>query len=122
MVRFLAAFGVVFLLGATVALPLVAALSLCTMPCCHHANGGKVVQADMSGCAPQCVLVGDEATAANRQIVMPERSASSTIAPSTPAVTAIADAAPRPPIERDAGWLPDAAGAPLHVLNSVFRI
>ena len=121
MSRFLAAFGAVLLFGVTFALPLYAALSLCTMPCCHGHNG-KVVQADMSGCAPQCVVVNDDATAANRRAVTSERSASSTIAPSAPAVAAIADVRARSPIERDAGWLPHAAGAPLHVLNSTFRI
>jgi hypothetical protein len=119
--RVLAGFGVLILFGATFALPLYAALSLCTMPCCHHGNG-KVVRADMSGCAPHCVIVNDEATAANARVIASERSASSTIAPSTAAVAVIADVRARTPIERDAGWLPRAAGAPVHVLNSVFRI
>jgi hypothetical protein len=120
--RILAGFGVLAIFGGLFVLPLYAALTLCTMPCCHHENGpaGAVVSADMAACETECGFRADDATPTTVAAVAPG------IPKTSPPAIAVAyfPAAPAPPVvfERDAEPLHRGADAPLHLLNSVFRV
>ena len=98
------------------ALPLYAATTLCTMPCCHNGAPGAKLKADTPGCATECTITADDATVkAVSRYVAPSLVAtahapivSSVVASASPS----SDAAPSPP----------ASAPPLHLLNSIFRI
>lgn len=121
--RILAAVGM-FVLGVALAAPLFAALSLCTMPCCRHNNdtGLPIVGADMSGCMPECSVRVDDATQTAVRTVGTERGGSVSAESAASVVVAVAAPPARVAVARDTGGHPRAAGAPLHVLNSLFRI
>ena len=122
--RILAGFGVLAVFGVLFVLPLCAALALCTMPCCHHENGatGAVVSADMAACATECGIGSENRTPTTVAAVAPENG----IPRSSPLVVAFVHlpAAPAAAValERDAEPSHRGADAPLHVLNSLFRI
>lgn len=121
--RLLAGLGALVVFGVLFLLPLWVALTLCTMPCCHHENGsaGAVVSADMAACATECGMRSDDATPAKVVTL----AAQNEVHRSSP--IAIADHLPAPPpapaaFQRETHAPPRGADASLHVLNSVFRI
>lgn len=121
--RILAGSGVLLFVGMFFALPLFAALTLCTMPCCDHDNGtnGPVVSADMTPCATECAIRTDEATATQAPSIAPGKPA----AKRAVVVSVVVAAMDTPPVTApgDRGVVAGSrADAPVHVLNSVFRI
>ena len=105
--------------AAFFALPLYAAATLCTMPCCHHESASTdIASADLPGCDGDCAVRTDEVTAASSVRFVAAASAQAT---PVPAVTAVP--APCTPQAIFVAGVPHAShSAPLHVLNSVFRI
>ena len=119
--RLLAGAGALVFFAVFFALPLYAAATLCTMPCCHHHDtAAPVVSADSFACATDCVVSGDTATAAtSAQFVAPADPVAVHV-PATPVVSLVAAADFAAAV--DIGPPHASPSAPLHVLNSVFRI
>ena len=117
--RLRALFGVMALFGGLFVLPLCVALSLCTMPCCHHGESDSaVVSADMN-CATECAVQSDDATETTVATMPGVHRAAPVVVTVLFPLDAAPDIGPR---ARDAGAPHRVADAPLHVLNSVFRI
>ena len=121
--RTLAVSAIVLFVGVFFALPLYAALMICTMPCCDHDTGtaGPVVSAGMTACATECVIRTDDATATSAPAIAPEKRANERAAVTTTPIAmvdspTVTDAGDREAIDGS------RAGAPVHLLNSVFRI
>ncbi|GEM_PF-1809201 len=123
--RLIACAGVIVLFAVFFALPLYAAVNLCTMPCCHHDGSSEqpAVGAGMSGCASDCSISADAATAAEsiRSVAPARRGLEHAIA-ATQVVAAITTASDGVPPVRDEARPRSSSAAPLHVLNSLFRI
>jgi hypothetical protein len=121
--RWLAGTGVLLLFGVLFALPLCAALVLCTMPCCHHPSdpAAALAAGGMAGCAEQCAIRSDEAAPAAVAAVLQD-SSTARIA-HVAAATVVVSAAPAPvaPAGRGAD-VSHRTGASVRVLSSVFRI
>ncbi len=110
-------------LGVFFVMPLWAAFSICTMPCCHHdASAAMLMSADAMACdSSECFVRADDVRPTTVASVVPETritlvvptvEASEVI--TTPVVAA-----------RSASFTlcpQRGAGAPVHVLNSTFRI
>jgi len=115
--------GLLAFLGAFFVLPLGAALALCSMPCCEHrgANGAvSLAPADVTACETECAVRTEDAAPAPPAAV--EKSTGREPLPAVPeAVPAEPALIPFSPSRHSAGFL-HGADAPLHVLNSVFRI
>jgi hypothetical protein len=122
--RVVAGAAMLFVVGVFFVLPLCAAMLLCSMPCCHpEQNGGSVLTTGMMNCATDCVVRPDEAKETTVATLTPASESVQRIAPVTAEVARLAaPAVPPAAIERDAGLMHHAADAPLHVLNSTFRI
>jgi len=118
--RILSAAGLLLFVGAFFAAPLANALMLCTMPCCLHGSSvEKIVPKTTAPCGTDCEISAPETT-------IP---AVSTVVQSSPAaainidVVGVAEAgAPGEPIELQPDTSPHGVHAPIHVLNSTFRI
>lgn len=122
--RLLSGVGLLVFFGAFFVMPLCAALVLCAMPCCEHgtSDSGSIVKAGMVACATECSIRANEASSTVVPSLMPESGAERSV----PVVTAVAVVTDGPAIA------PTAAGqtvgsargadAPLHLLNSTFRI
>lgn len=123
--RLLGVAGLLVFLGAFFVTPLCAALALCTMPCCEHEDGssaGSLVSADMAACKTECSIRADEASSTVLPSVVPEPGAYRS-APVATAVAVVADpSAIAATVDRHAAWSARGADAPLHILNSTFRI
>jgi hypothetical protein len=120
--RLVAALAAFFVLGVFFVLPLYAAVTLCSMPCCHpQKRADTVVTAAMNGCATECAVRADDV----KPTTVVTLAAENTSHRGSPIVLTFAhvpDASIAPArIDRDAG-LSHPADAPLHLLNSVFRI
>jgi hypothetical protein len=119
--RLFAALATISLFSVFFVLPLCTALMLCSMPCCHpDVAGSSVFAVNRSACASECAVRADDrkpaevnATAAEKGL---DRSAPVVIAFVQPTRAAAAM------IQHEANDAHRAADAPLHVLNSVFRI
>jgi len=98
------------------ALPLYAATTMCSMPCCHHAAAGKVLKNDLPGCfGNECVITADDATVkAVSRYVAPALTGVAHVSPAVIAITADA--------QTFAAASPPRSAPPLNLLNSVFRI
>jgi len=98
------------------ALPLYAAATMCTMPCCHHSTPGAKLKSDLPACpTSECLTAADEATVkAVSRYVAPAVTGVVHVSSQVVAITADAQtfAAPSPP----------RSAPPLNLLNSVFRI
>lgn len=118
--RVLSAAGLLLFIGAFFAAPLANALMLCTMPCCVQASTvAKIVPAAAGSCATECAISAPDAT-------LP---LASTILPSSPAPAITIDAvgvasgvAVASLVELQPDTSPHGVHAPIHVLNSTFRI
>ena len=99
------------------ALPLYAAATICTMPCCHHASPGAKLKGDLQGCPiRECSITTDETTV---------KAVSRYVAPVVVAVVQVATTATMTAGERvETAYAPQGGRGrpPLHVLNSTFRI
>ena len=123
--KLLGGIGLLVFLGAFFVMPLCAALAICSMPCCEHGdqNGGpSLASADMMACETECAVRSDDAaTVAPAAIALDKSDRQvSTVAvmaelPARPAVLASSVS------QHSEGFL-HHSDAPLHVLNSVFRI
>ena len=116
--KVLAGAAVIVFFGVFFAFPVYAAMSLCAMPCC--ANTGTAIGAGMTECATTCAIRADQAAPSRATTFAPEPRVSayihvSSAAPAveTPVRHAIAIAGCSDETHR---------GAPLHLLNSLFRI
>lgn len=98
------------------ALPLYAATTMCSMPCCHHGATGKVLKNDLPGCfGNECVITADDATVkAVSRYVAPAPTGIAHVALAIVAITADAQTL--------AAASPPRSVPPLNLLNSVFRI
>lgn len=98
------------------ALPLYAAVTMCTMPCCHHASG-VTLKSNLLACpGSECVITADDATVkAVSRYVAPTLVAVAQAPAATTAVSA-------QPVERDIAPSPPPGAHDLQLLNTVFRI
>jgi hypothetical protein len=98
------------------ALPLYAATTMCSMPCCHHGATGKVLKNDLPGCfGNECIITTDDVTV---------KAASSYVAPALTGIAHVATAivAVTADAQTFAAASPPRGTPPLNLLNSVFRI
>ena len=119
--RILSGVAVLLLVGVFFALPLYAAMTACTMPCCQHLGSAHpAITTESLPCGGSvCVIRADETTAAATRSIDP---------PAVPMLAAptvtTAIAVLQPPttfhVALDSG--PPPSDAPLHLLNSTFRI
>ena len=111
MSRILAAAAALVFFAVFFAAPLYAAMTICTMPCCQQNEA----------CQAACSIgPANAATTAARTVVPQDRR----VDVATPVVAEI-PAAPEMravPVVRDAGGIHPPNAAPLHLLNSTFRI
>lgn len=122
--RTLAGLGALVVFGAFFVLPLYAALSICTMPCCGHESDAAemVVGAGAPACATECGIRSTDATPQAVATVATQNE-SHRAAPLVVAVVRLPEArGAHVSLEHDTGPAHRGAYAPLHVLNSVFRI
>jgi hypothetical protein len=121
--RLLAGAGVLVFVAVFFAMPLYAAATLCTMPCCAHDHSAtSAVAADMAACATDCLVQSDEATAASSlRFVAPESRVIHLHSPA-PVVLLTASANEGSSLAPDVGLSHSPCSAPVHLLNSVFRI
>ena len=120
--RILAAVAALTVICVFFVLPLWAALLICSMPCCDHGGSdlAAISEAAATGCETECGIRADEAEPADVAAVVAERVVQGT----APLTAALVDLPPPavPTIDHGRGAAHRAADAPLHVLNSVFRI
>jgi hypothetical protein len=113
-------------LGAFFVVPLWAALTACTMPCCHPAAGDRsspVVTAAMSGCETECSIDAPDTTVPTASVVVPTPSYDHGIALTATSVAAVDDTVPASVVASSSALpMTHGADAPIHVLNSTFRI
>jgi hypothetical protein len=123
--KLLGGIALLVFLGAFFVMPLCAALAICSMPCCEHGdqNGGpSLASADMMACETECAVRSDDAATVAPAAIALDKSDREV---STVAV--IAELPARPAVltssasQHSEGFL-HHSDAPLHVLNSVFRI
>jgi hypothetical protein len=107
--------------GAFFAAPLAQAMMLCTMPCCVAGGVTKIVPEPAQPCgAQECTVGAPEADVPAATLVAKSSPAAIINMDAAQAggtlVTIAANGAPHP------GCPPHGASAPIHVLNSTFRI
>lgn len=99
------------------ALPLYAAATMCTMPCCHHSTPGAKLKSDLPPCpSSDCLTTADDATV---------KAVSHYVAPSLVAVVQVAITATSltmPAAHVETSLSPPRGAPQLHLLNSTFRI
>ena len=120
--RLFGGLGLLVFVGAFFVAPLYAALELCAMPCCEAGSDSPSVSSDaMAACQTECSIRQDAARSTEVVSVMPE--GPNRLAASTAAVAVIvaAPAAPSVAERLDAASV-RGVDAPLHLLNSTFRI
>lgn len=113
-------------LGAFFVMPLWAALTLCTMPCCHPAAGdtsSPVVTAAMTGCETECSIDAADDVTPTASVVVPTPAHEDGIALAATSVAAVDGTVPAPVVASSSALpMTHGADAPIHVLNSTFRI
>ena len=117
-VRFLGGAALVVLLVGVVFAPLCSALSLCTMPCCHHALTVASATIQNTGCAISRCDAGTDAVA-----ISPAAAPQSMADTTGTAVALTFVPAPNPPVATELttrGFRPQQRA--LHILNSAFLI
>lgn len=98
------------------ALPLYAAATMCTMPCCHHGSGATLKSNLLACPGSECVITADDATVkAVSRYVAPVLVAAAH-APVTTAIV-VSDAP-----GRDIAPSPPPGAHDVQLLNSIFRI
>jgi len=117
--------GLLAFVGAFFVMPLYAAIMICGMPCCHHDQGrgaDALVSSQVAGCEAECLLREASATSTiTPSIVSPKLADDQFSIAADQIVEVVASTAPTP-VEHDRSPSAEGAHAPLHVLNSVFRI
>ena len=113
-------------LGAFFVVPLWAALTLCMMPCCHQADANPssaVVTAAMTGCGTECSIAAGYEVTPRASVVVPTPSQEHGVVLAATSVVAVDVTVPAPVVASSSA-LPMVHGvdAPIHVLNSTFRI
>lgn len=124
--KLLGGIGLLVFLGAFFVMPLCAALSICSMPCCEHGdqNGGpSLASADMMACETECAVRSEDAAPPSSPSVAADKSSDRqgpivVMVAAVPAQPAVAVSSP----SRHSEAFLHHSDAPLHVLNSVFRI
>ena len=123
--RLLGGIGLLVFLGAFFVMPLCAALSICSMPCCEHGdqNGDpSLASADMMACETECAIRSDDAATVAPAAIALDKSdrqvLTVAVMAAIPAQPAVAASSP----SRHSEAFLHHSDAPLHVLNSVFRI
>ena len=124
--RLLGGAALLVFLGAFFAIPLWAALTLCTMPCCNPATGetpSAVVTAAMNGCQPECSIGAADAATQTATVVVPAPAKELGVSLTPPALSAVGVTVPASVVDLSAALpMTHGADAPIHVLNSTFRI
>ncbi|MCM2317240.1 MAG: hypothetical protein NDJ92_19005, partial [Thermoanaerobaculia bacterium] len=111
--------------GAFFVIPLYAAITICGMPCCHHDQGrdaDALVSSQVSGCEAECSLREASATSTITPSIVSPKLTDDQLPTAGDQLAAIVVSPPPAPIEHDRSPSAEGAHAPLHVLNSVFRI
>ncbi len=124
--KLLGGIGLLVFLGAFFVMPLCAALTICSMPCCEHGdqNGGpSLASADMMACETECAIRSEDAAPSAAPTVAPDKSsAREALAVAVLASVPAQPAVPAPAPSRDSEGFLHPSDASLHVLNSIFRI
>ena len=118
--RLFAGAGLLLLLVGVVFVPLCSALTLCAMPCCHHAP-----PAPSSAAAPQdpCCTISRGDTANDAVRISPAVPQESAVDAAASAAVVLFTPAPNPPVGTEfATQAFRPLERPLHVLNCVFLI
>ena len=116
--RVVGAAGLLLFVSAFFAAPLANAWMLCAMSCCHH-NVAKIAATEGMPCGTT------ECTISAPDVTMPVASSVSTISPASIiniSARAASVSAPLCNADLQPDTSPHGASAPIHVLNSVFRI
>jgi hypothetical protein len=113
--------GLLLFVGAFFVAPLCNALTLCTMPCCHHgSSGAKIAANPMAPCATECAISSSESTIPVAPTVA--QSSSAPVIHMDVIDVASADRAIASAVELQRDASPHGLAAPIHLLNSTFRI
>ena len=117
--RFISAAGILLFVSAFVAVPLANAFQLCAMTCCHPPSTPKMMSKEAAPCGtPQCTISAPDVT-------MPAAPAVSNLSLAfiiDMDVRAASAPAPATPAGLPPDTAPPGASAPIHILNSTFRI
>lgn len=98
------------------ALPLYAAVTMCTMPCCHHGSAHATLKSNLPACpGNECVISADDATV---KAVSRYEAPSLVATPHVPTTTVVVAAVHT----RDIIPSPPPGAHDLQLLNTVFRI
>ncbi len=116
--RIISASALFAFVGAFFVVPLWPLLTLCRMPCCHQATPSAAMTAPM-GCHTDCTVVAANDALAASTMVAPAQHDVAT-APAVALVDVLRPALAAP--DATGAPPPSLAAAPLHLLNSVFRI
>lgn len=116
--RVVGAAGLLLFVSAFFAAPLANAWMLCAMSCCHH-NVAKIAATEGMPCGTT------ECTISAPDVTIPAASSVSQSSPSAAIINIdvrVVDAVATAHVELQPDTSPHGASAPIHVLNSVFRI
>lgn len=117
--RFFGGAGLLLLLVGVVFVPLCSALSLCTMPCCHHAS--SLVASATS--QDTCCTISRSDTGNDAVAISPAATQQSTLDTAGTGAALTFAPAPNPPVATElATHALRPHDRPLHILNSVFLI
>lgn len=117
--------GLLAFVGAFFVIPLYAALMICNMPCCHQGEGhgaSAIVSSPMSGCEAECSLREAAATSTVTPSIVSPKLADDQLSIAGDQIAEVVASTSPIPVEHDRSPSAERAHAPLHVLNSVFRI
>jgi hypothetical protein len=117
--------GLLAFVGAFFVVPLYAALMICGMPCCHHDQGrgaDALVSSQASGCEAECSLREAAATSTVTPSIVSPKLADDQLSIAGDQIAEVVASISPTPVEHDRSPSAEGAHAPLHVLNSVFRI
>ena len=117
--------GLLAFAGAFFVMPLYAALMICNMPCCHHDQGrgaDALVSSQLSGCEAECSLREAAATSTVTPSIVSPKLADDQLSIAGDQIAEVVASTSPTPVEHDRSPSAEGAHAPLHVLNSVFRI
>ena len=120
--RLLGGIALFAFVGVFVVMPLWAALSICTMPCCHHdAPAATLMSSDSMACSNECSVRADDVRLTTVTSVVPETRISLTV-PTVEAAEVITTPVVAAWSTSFTLWPQRGADTPVHVLNSTFRI
>ena len=116
--RFFGSAALLILLVGVVFLPLCSALSLCTLPCCHHAAAPEV-----SATNTACCTISRSDTSKDALTVSAAATQPGALDTARTAAWLTFAPAPNPPVAAErATHLFRSLDHPIHILNSVFLI